>query len=264
MRRLLIGLALLTLTPPTVAEDTGPKRLFESPPPDARTSAPSPAAWEGAQQVHLERPLPENCQARLQAEWLRIRCRTRETRIPANGAVLSGDTDGVDFLLSRAEGGIADVVMPLRRGDRRTVQLLRSNGGSEGVIGQELMLLVSVDWLDRGAGPTVVASPLPYAGPFRGLHAADKEETEKALGQKLRWHAPYVLKVDPGSPADKAGLIPGDKIVSSFTGEDNFSSEDMFNELVFWEADKIRLAVMRGRQASITPFWLPAGPQPPK
>ena len=267
-RAIISAAALFVLAPqPVIAQDGGApppsfdtaktsKRLMQHPPADAKTDPPSAEQWKKAALVELERPLPENCKARLHAEWLRIRCRPRPTRGTASGSLLSGDHEGVGFYLDK---DVADIVMPLRRGTRRIAQLTRANGGYEGVVGQDPMLLVSMQWLGS-PGPIVTASPVPYRGPFRGMHAADKEETEKVLGEKMRWHAPYVLKVDPGSPAAEAKLKPGDKIVATFSGEDAFSTEDMFNYVVFAGGDRIKMAVMRGKQASVTPFWLPIGP----
>jgi hypothetical protein len=138
--------------------------LHREPPTHAKSAAPKPAEWAHAKPVVPARPLPKGCEALLLREWLRLRCRGRK---PATIGLLSGDQTNVSFWLAQGkkEGdGYAEVVMPLRRGDRRIIQLTeietRSElpGASEQVLGFTLQEL----WLDTMPGPWVsILEPSP-------------------------------------------------------------------------------------------------------
>jgi hypothetical protein len=242
-------------------------RLFEQSIPSEVSTPPEPKAWKTAPVVTLERPLPSTCQARLVREWLRIRCRFRDN-YAAGAAVLTGDPRDVGFFMTREKGygGTTELVMPLRRGDRRVVQLTQTNGGYEGIIEQDPLLLVSMHWLRTQSGPVVTASPTAYRGKFRGLLIGDRAEAEpiaKKHDRELRWEAPWVLSVDPGSAAAKAGVNPGDKFLNEGLLVFEDSAEAVHRYLVFYEGDAAKLAVMRGKSAAIKPFTVPITPRYP-
>ena len=164
---------------------SAPVPLTEQLPSREVTPAPEAEEWNAAKRVRLARPLPSLCEAHLLREWLRIRCTPIEG-IAAGAAVLSGDVDEVRFSMTRSGkygwDSTTEVVMPLRRGDRRIVQLTRTNGGHEGIFTQDPLLLVSADWLDETSGPVVTPTPTVVGGPFRGLTIGDRAEAEPVAG----------------------------------------------------------------------------------
>ncbi|MEQ9321791.1 MAG: hypothetical protein RIF41_21665 [Polyangiaceae bacterium] len=245
---------------------SAPVPLTEQLPSREVTPAPEAEEWNAAKRVRLARPLPSLCEAHLLREWLRIRCTPIEG-IAAGAAVLSGDVDEVRFSMTRSGkygwDSTTEVVMPLRRGDRRIVQLTRTNGGHEGIFTQDPLLLVSADWLDETSGPVVTPTPTVVGGPFRGLTIGDRAEAEpvaKKEGVELKWEAPWVVAIAPGSAADEAGVKLGDKFVNEGLLVFEDSAEAAHRDLVFAEGDTVKVSVMRGKQAKIIPFWLPIGP----
>ena len=139
--------------------------LFEKPPPGAESEHPKPDEWKDAEPVALARALP-GCKARLLREWLRLQCPMWN---PQAGVVITGSTDDVFFFLASGQqrmmanpggevGGYATVELPLRRGDRRLIQLTTSETMDYGGVGpQRLALLLSIRWLDDESGPTITA-----------------------------------------------------------------------------------------------------------
>jgi hypothetical protein len=186
------------------ASPRAPARVLEtSPPPAGETPPPSLAEWQEAEPVALARPLPDRCGARLRREWLRIRCRAP---VPMSAALLSG-TAGVSFFMIASvteDARAVEMVMPLRRGDRRIVQLTEAGAGYEGPIGQEALLIVSERWLDGDAGPIVVPAPSPKRGWVRGMRFVEQDAPSLT--------STVVVEVRPGSPADQAGIRPGDSV----------------------------------------------------
>lgn len=252
--------------PPAPPTGAPPIPLADQRPGPEATPKPSAKEWKAAPRVSLARPLPSFCEARLVREWLRIRCSPAEG-LAAGAAVLSGDGADVGFFMTRSGkygwDSTTEVVMPLRRGDRRIVQLTRTNSGHEGIFSQDPLLLVSAEWLDEKGGPIVTPTPTTVGGGFRGLTIGDRAEAEPIAaeeGVKLRWRAPWVVGIAPGSAADEAGVKLGDKFVNESLLVFEDSAEAAHRYLVFAEGDTVKLSVMRGKNASIKAFWLPIGP----
>ena len=152
----------------SAAAPSVPERdLRERPPPGEESDHPKPDEWSTAETVALARPLPSSCHAKLLREWLRIRC---ESWNPQSGAVLAGDTEDVFFFMvsgqsrmmhtqGRSAEGYVTLELPLRRGDRRLIQLTESDLMGYGGLGpQRLKMLLSIRWLDDENGPTVTAT----------------------------------------------------------------------------------------------------------
>lgn len=153
-------------TSSTAAPSAAPKTpalrsLADQPPPDTKSEPPTPDEWNGAEQVALLGELPEHCTAKLVREWLQIRC-------AANGgslSVISGSREGVSASLvpmsfkpgaSEPTTGSSTVVMPIRRGDRRVMQLMTMSFAEySGNVWPHLELLISEQWLDDQTGPWV-------------------------------------------------------------------------------------------------------------
>jgi hypothetical protein len=137
--------------------------LQEKPPPKEISDHPKPSEWKDAEPVALARAMPKSCSAKLLREWLKIRC---NLWAPQAGAVLTGDTRDVYFFMVSAQTrmmktpgrdfeGYVTVELPIRRGDRRLIQLTESDASYGGIGPQNIALLLSVRWLDDESGPTV-------------------------------------------------------------------------------------------------------------
>lgn len=143
---------------------TTPVRDLGQQPPTGVSDHPKPGEWKDAEPVALARELPTSCDARLRREWLRIRCNAWN---PQSGAVLTGDTENVFFFMVSGQtrmmnnpggdaSGYITLELPLRRGDRRLIQLTESDSMNYGGLGpQRVTALISVRWLDDEPGPTV-------------------------------------------------------------------------------------------------------------
>jgi hypothetical protein len=127
-----------------------PERLADHPPPEERSAKPAPDEWPRARAVELERALAD-CRAHRIREWLRIRCRVETTGVELVG----GSADGVEFREARSAGE-TEIILPLRRGDRRLIQLLTWNGGGKYTVEQDAFAVVSEIWLPGDRGPVVL------------------------------------------------------------------------------------------------------------
>ncbi len=132
--------------------------LASDPPAERGTPMPARTEWSGASPAILERPLPHGCEAKLLREWLRLRCSGRRF---ASVGVVSGDAHGVALWLAPGkdpEGGLAELILPLRPGDRRILQVTElASDALHGSGEQRLSFIVSEQWPTREAGPIVTA-----------------------------------------------------------------------------------------------------------
>jgi hypothetical protein len=142
-----------SLPPPlaTIAEPAPVKTLEDDPPSAERTPRPTALEWKGAPAVALSRQ-PRNCRAQRAREWLRITCRVRTL---AAMDLLAGEREGVafDFHDTGEEQG---VTLPLRRGDRRVLQIVEVASWSKYTVDYDAAFSITEDWLDGAAAPTVV------------------------------------------------------------------------------------------------------------
>jgi len=119
-----------------------------------RSTAPSAAEWRDAKPVKLTRrgPRAASCEAKRVREWLRVRCQTKTFAI----SLLGGANEGLSFWIGgEAEGQFGEVQLPLRRGDRRVVQLWATESDSTGTSVVEPSLTLQELWADGDAAPTV-------------------------------------------------------------------------------------------------------------
>jgi hypothetical protein len=120
------------------------------------------------------------------------------------------------------------------------------------LFGQDLVMLVSEQWLDGDPAPIVTVTPQPFSdGAIHGLRWGSAEEAKK-----LDFHAPwagfYALEVDPDSPAAASGVKPGDHL----TFEDDMNA---FQQRYAFEAgSKFSYTVMR-KGGSMRTLDLPRG-----
>jgi hypothetical protein len=149
------ALAVARATPADEAARLPPRAtLARDVPGPARSALPTAEEWLGATQVKLTRTSPRAaaCAASRVREWLRVRCATPTFAI----SLLGGETDGLSFWIGgEAEGRFGEVQLPLRRGDRRVVQLwaTRDSGGGSAAVVPALVL--QEVWVEDDAAPTV-------------------------------------------------------------------------------------------------------------
>ncbi len=194
--------------------------------PSEPSAAPGKDDWKAAQAVSLDNELTPGCSALLLREWLRVRCKGS---LPGSGAVVSGPSKEVLFYIGvpRDQHGFPnhgesfiDVVMPLRRGESRLVQLTRATtGGYDGPFSQGSWVLLSQEWRPQRKAPAVRADHRAWKrDELFGMRIGGVDEA-KALGLKTAWSERIVLSVEPGSPADEGGAKPGDNLSGFFSGD---------------------------------------------
>jgi len=171
--RLLTPLLLLALLAVAHAETDAAApstvKLRELELPTEKSAMPKRGEWSEARPVAFERP-SARCTAHVVREWLRIQC----GKLIAEGiTLLSGDRKDVYFWISEQkfsekdqlatawwEGSLdsskwsAEIVLPLRRGDRRVMQITFNEAGS-GYGGESHALIVSELWLEGESAPIV-------------------------------------------------------------------------------------------------------------
>ena len=263
---LLLAAMAFAGAPRTAVAD--PPALVAAPPrlktlklPTEPSDTPTRQEWKSAPLVTLERPLPEDCEARLKREWLRVRCRKL---FPAGGSVVSGPAKGVTFYgmvpknaqgSTDREGGLIDAVIPLRPGVSRIVQLTRMTGGGyEGFFAQGRVLLLSQQWPEGDPGPTLDPEHNDFDDrSVLGMRLVDQEGA-KAAGIKGRQDSLTIAEVEKGSAAERAGAQVGDHIESFFN--------DDWPAIIAFTHRRADLLVIRKGGAKELRFW--RRPEPPK
>ncbi|WP_437942495.1 hypothetical protein [Sorangium sp. So ce341] len=145
------------------ATDASEERPLDAEPfPAEPSKQPTAAEWKAAPRVRLSRtgPAAAGCRAYRTREWLRIRC--PELTVSAI-ALLGGKTEGVAFWIDPPRGGSelprgGEVMFPIRRGDRRVIQILTFGPGYDGPFTLLPAIVVQEQWLDDEPAPTVTAS----------------------------------------------------------------------------------------------------------
>ncbi|XYI03707.1 hypothetical protein ACMHYB_29660 [Sorangium sp. So ce1128] len=149
--------------PQAAAPDAGEERPLDAEPfPVEPSKQPTAAEWKAAPRVRLSRtgPAAAGCRAYRTREWLRIRC--PELTVSAI-SLLGGKTEGVAFWIDPTRGGSelprgGEVMFPIRRGDRRVIQILTFGPGYDGPFTLLPAIVVQEQWLDDEPAPTVTAS----------------------------------------------------------------------------------------------------------
>ncbi|WP_437518010.1 hypothetical protein [Sorangium sp. So ce1099] len=149
--------------PPATAPEAVEERSLDAEPFLAEPSRqPTAAEWKAAPRVRLSRtgPAAAGCRAYRTREWLRIRC--PELTVSAI-SLLGGKTEGVAFWIDPPRGGSelprgGEVMFPIRRGDRRVIQILTFGPGYDGPFTLLPAIVVQEQWLDDEPAPTVTAS----------------------------------------------------------------------------------------------------------
>ena len=117
-----------------------------------RTPKPLPAAWKTAPETRLGRSI-KACKAQQIAEWLRIRCDLEVS----SASLLAGDARDVTFAPLEKNTAFS-VVLPLRPGDRRVIQLNHFFSFSRWGASEAGAAEISEMWLPGAAEPVVVVN----------------------------------------------------------------------------------------------------------
>ncbi|HVK71280.1 MAG TPA: hypothetical protein VM694_42790 [Polyangium sp.] len=130
--------------------------LDVDPPGPEKTKAPTFEEWSKAWKAQLTRtgPAAAPCTAYRVREWLKVRCLGTK---PHAMVVLGGDAAEVSFWIDRDERQGGEVQFPMRRGDRRVVQIWTGGVDAAGVFKPKPSLIIQEHWLEDRASPTVTA-----------------------------------------------------------------------------------------------------------
>jgi hypothetical protein len=130
-------------------------------PTDEESKKPTPEEWRDAVEVAPTRmgPRAKGCTVARVREWVRVSC---PDLVTASIAVLGGTATGYAFWIDpQKEGKDAklpaggEIQFPVRKGDRRVVQMLTFGPGYEGPLTQLPALVVQEHWLDDEPLPTL-------------------------------------------------------------------------------------------------------------
>ena len=136
------------------AASPAPASLESDVPGPEASKTPTTEEWLAAAPVKLTRQSPRaaSCTAIRVREWLRVRCATPTFAI----SLLGGGNEGLSFWIGgEAEGRFGEVQLPLRRGDRRVVQLWATRDDGAGSAAVEPALVLQEVWAAGDASPTV-------------------------------------------------------------------------------------------------------------
>ncbi|XXX80234.1 hypothetical protein WMF30_15820 [Sorangium sp. So ce134] len=133
------------------------RALEEAPPAPERTPRPAAAEWDGAEPVRLARDRSgAACKARMRREWLRIDCKAHSLAVVRTlGASAGEEWFWLDQKSGEEFASGASVVFPVRRGDRRVIEILAGLWAYRGELGISTSFVISEQWLDGDAGPLV-------------------------------------------------------------------------------------------------------------
>ncbi len=141
------------------APDGPPIPSFAAGLPTEESKKPTPEEWRDAKEVQPTRmgPRAKDCHVYRVREWVRISC---PDLVTATIAVLGGTATGYAFWIDpQKEGKDAklpaggEIQFPVRKGDRRVVQMLTFGPGYEGPLTQLPALVVQEHWLDDEVEP---------------------------------------------------------------------------------------------------------------
>lgn len=169
-RRTLVALTLALAVPALLvsfrvaADDSAPPAIQAPPPfdarpfPDEKTPPPQKAEWGAAPRVTLDPSLQRGgCVAWRLREWVKLRCSS-----DGFGAIrlLGGKRDGLQTTLVATRNdfeevaGEAELVIPVRRGDARVIELMTLDFGYRGSMSVSPWMVVSEHWPPEDDRPT--------------------------------------------------------------------------------------------------------------
>ena len=129
------------------------RAIADDPPPDDRTPRPTREEWKAADEVALARAHP-TFTARRVREWLRIGCDVWSNLAAMD--LLAGPREGVSFEARDGWEREQAVIFPVRRGDRRVLQIVLVASASKYSVDYDTAFAISEDWLAGAYGPTIV------------------------------------------------------------------------------------------------------------
>lgn len=141
------------------APDPPPLPSFAEGLPAEDSPKPTADEWRGATEVRATRmgPRAKGCHVYRVREWVRVSC---PDLVTATISVLGGTATGYAFWIDPSKEGRdaklpagGEIQFPVRRGDRRVVQVLTFGPGYEGPFTQLPALVVQEHWLDDEAEP---------------------------------------------------------------------------------------------------------------
>ena len=145
---------------PAAGED---RPLDAEPFPGEPSKQPTAAEWKDAPRVRLTRMGPAaaaaGCRAYRLREWVRIRC---PELVTSAISLLGGKPDGVAFWITPPGSGSAlprgaEALFPIRRGDRRVIQILTFGAGYDGPFTLLPAIIIQEQWVEGDAAPIVTA-----------------------------------------------------------------------------------------------------------
>lgn len=119
-----------------------------------KSPVPTHKEWQSATRVKLSRTSAAGagCDATRVREWLRVRCPVKTFAI----SLLGGSNESLSFWIGpEREGQPGEVQFPLRRGDRRVVQLWTQKAGADGSVVPEPSIVIQEQWVEGEPAPTV-------------------------------------------------------------------------------------------------------------
>jgi hypothetical protein len=158
-----LAVPLLLVSVRVAADDTAkeaPPAFDAQPFLEEKSPAPTRAEWASAPLVTLDPSgPPRSCEARRLREWVRLRCKDGSF-----GAIriLAGPRDGMQTTLADPQvdfGEIAttaELVIPVRRGDARVIEVMEIEFGYKGSMNVSPWLVVSEQWPPEDERPTFV------------------------------------------------------------------------------------------------------------
>jgi hypothetical protein len=119
-----------------------------------KSPVPTAKEWQDAARVKLSRTSAAgaSCAATRVREWLRVRCPIKTFAI----SLLGGSNESLSFWIGpEREGQFGEVQFPLRRGDRRVLQLWTQRAGADGTLVPEPSIVIQEQWVEGEPAPTV-------------------------------------------------------------------------------------------------------------
>jgi len=129
---------------------------------DETSKSPTPEEWKTAKELAPTRrsARADGCHVYRVREWVRVSC---PDKVTASMSLLGGAPTGISFWIDpprEGDGGKlpagGEVQFPVKKGDRRVVQLLTFGKGYEGPFTQLPALVVQELWLEGAAAPVLV------------------------------------------------------------------------------------------------------------
>jgi hypothetical protein len=131
-----------------------PKTLASIAPPPEKSAVPTSSEWQSAASFQASRVSPDTtkCAMTYVREWVRVRCPIKTFAI----SLLGGSNEGLSFWIGPEDKDQpGEVQFPLRRGDRRIVQLWGYGTDASGGVKAMPRIVIQEHWVEGEAAPTI-------------------------------------------------------------------------------------------------------------